>query len=81
MNTIATVAESTAAGKEALRGGIELQYNTARDTIEKTFISDRNVREKQYHADLKANRLAKEAAMRAAGLNSDGSSRYGRPTG
>ncbi len=71
----------TAAEKEALRSQIESQYNGERDSIERTYVLDRNNLADQFHADIEANRLAKEAAMRAAGLNSDGSTPYGRPTG
>jgi hypothetical protein len=73
-------AEQTAAGKEELRSGIESEFNGLRDEIERNFSTAKYNLEQQYFEDIKANRLAKEAAMRAAGLNSDGSSPYGRPS-
>lgn len=71
----------TAAEKEALRGGIESEYNGLRDGIEKAYTAARRTLMNTYHSDITQNRLDKEAAMRAAGLNTDGSSPYGRPTG
>lgn len=75
-----TEAEQTAAGKEALRSGIESEYNGLRNQIEETFSTAKYNLEQQYFEDIKANRLAKEDAMAAAGLNRDGSSNYDRPT-
>jgi hypothetical protein len=75
-----TTAEETAAGKEALRGGIESEFNGLRDEIERTFSTAKYNLEQQYFEDIKANRLAKENAMAAAGLNRDGSSNYDRPS-
>ena len=75
-----TEAEKTAAGKEALRSGIESEFNGLRDAIETTYAHAQRNLENDYHADITANRLAKEDAMAAAGLNRDGSSNYDRPT-
>lgn len=80
MSNIITEAESTAAGNEALRGGIESEYNGLRNHIEEEYTLAKGQLATQYAKDLKQNRLDKEAAMRAAGLNSDGSSPYGRPS-
>lgn len=66
--------------REQLRGGIESEHNGLRQQIEEDYVLARGNLEAQYHRDLKANRLAKEDAMAAAGLNRDGSSPYGRPT-
>lgn len=71
----------TAQEDEDLRSGIESQYNVLRDGIETAYTAARRTLMNQYHADLRQNRLDKEAAMRAAGLNTDGSTPYGRPTG
>lgn len=76
MSSISTPAQEN----EALRGGIESQYNGLRQAIEENYVLARGNLEQQYHADLTANRLAKEDAMGAAGLNRDGSNPYGRPT-
>lgn len=71
---------ATAAEHEALRGGIESEYNGLRDQIEESYTAAKGVLANQYYEDLRQNRLAKQAAMRAAGLNSDGTSPYGRPS-
>ena len=55
-----------------IRGPIESEFNGLRDAIEKQYVADKVALEEQYHADIHANRLAKEAALVAAGLNPDG---------
>lgn len=71
----------TATEKEELRSGIESEFNVLRDEIEKAYTAARRTLMNQYHEDLRQNRLDKETAMRAAGLNTDGSTPYGRPSG
>lgn len=71
----------TAEEKEALRGGIESEHNRIRDAREKQLVSDREALETTYREDLKTIRQNKEAALRGAGLNSDGSDPQGRPVG
>lgn len=63
----------TASEKESRRADVEATHNAARDEIERQYILDKNALEAQYAADIKANRQAKEAALRGVGLNSDGS--------
>lgn len=65
---------------ESLRGDIESEFNGLRNAIEEAYVLARGNLELQYHADLKANSLAKGDALGAAGLNRDGSNPYGRPT-
>jgi hypothetical protein len=71
----------TATEYEELRSGIESNYNGLRDGIEKTYETAARNLENQYHADLHDNRVAKEEAMVAAGLNPDGSDPQGRQQG
>lgn len=71
----------TASEKITRRATVESTYSEARDAIEKQYIVDRNQLEKAYHAALKANRNARATALRAAGLNPDGSDPQGRPVG
>lgn len=71
----------TASEYEALRSGIESEFNGLRDAIEKTYETAQRNLENQYHADIHDNRVAKEQAMVAAGLNPDGSDPQGRPQG
>jgi hypothetical protein len=72
---------ATADEKIALRSAIESTHNGARDAIEKQYAQDKQDLEDAYHDDLRANRLAKEAALVAAGLNHDGSDPQGRQQG
>jgi hypothetical protein len=65
---------------EALRGDIESEYNGLRDGIEKTYHAAIEDLTNTFHADIQANRLDKEEALAAAGLNRDGSDPMGRPT-
>ena len=57
---------------EEVRGPIESQHNKTRDAREKKYVTDRNALETTYHNDLRAIQTAKETALLAAGLNSDG---------
>lgn len=72
---------ATAAEKEALRGDIEREYSTLRDEIEKQFVADKTALTSTYQQDLKDNEDARQAALRTAGLNPDGSDPQGRPAG
>lgn len=72
---------ATAAEKEALRGSIERENNKNADDREQTFARQKRELEDQFHVDMQSIRLAKEQAMRDAGLNSDGSDPQGRPVG
>jgi hypothetical protein len=74
------MAVMTATEHETKRATIESEFNGLRDAIEKQYISDRNDLEDAYHADLAANKAAREAAYKAVGLNLDGSEPYGRPS-
>lgn len=58
---------------ETVRGPIEQTHNELRDAREKRFVTDRVALEAAYHADLVQIQTDKEAALLAAGLNSDGS--------
>lgn len=72
---------ATAAEKEVLRGDIEREYSTLRDEIEKQFVADKTALTGAYQQDLKENEDARQTALRAAGLNPDGSDPQGRPAG
>ncbi len=65
---------------EALRGDIESEFNGLRDAIESQYEQDKKALEDTFHAAIQANRLSKEDALAAAGLNRDGSDPMGRPT-
>lgn len=68
----------TATQKEARRSAVESEHNAIRDARERQFVADRNALEADYQSDLVDIRQAKEAAMRATGLNSDGGDPQGR---
>lgn len=68
----------TATQKEARRAAVESEHNGIRDARERQFIADRNALEEAYSSDLVDIRRAKEAALRATGLNSDGGDPQGR---
>jgi hypothetical protein len=74
MATPAEVAESR-------RADIESEYNGLRDAIEKQYSADIRDRTETYHQDLHDNRIAREQAMVAEGLNPDGSDPQGRQQG
>lgn len=63
------------------RSEIEATFNRQRKQLEVDYTADKAQLETAYHADLRSNRVAKEAALVAAGLNSDGSDPQERPTG
>lgn len=71
----------TAAEKVDRRSAVESEYNGLRDEIEKQYILDKNALEAQYSADIKANRQAKETALRGVDLNPDGSDPQERQQG
>ena len=64
------------------RAPIEATHNDIRDAREKQYVTDRLALESTYHANLATIQAAKEAALVAAGLNTDGSppSDYGQET-
>lgn len=71
----------TAAERDTKRADIASTNNAARDAIEKAYVSDKRVREAQYHSDINANRLALRNAYVAADLNPDGSDPQERQQG
>jgi hypothetical protein len=71
----------TAKEYEDLRSGIESEFNGLRDTIEKDYETAKRNLENQFHSDIHDNRVAKEQALVAAGLNPDGSDPQGRMQG
>ena len=56
-----------------IRAPIESAHNKTRDDREKQYISDRVALDVAYHNDLATIQQAKESALVAAGLNTDGS--------
>jgi hypothetical protein len=57
---------------DAIRAPIESTHNATRDAREAQYVTDRNALEADYHSDLQDIQTAKETALLAAGLNSDG---------
>lgn len=68
----------TATQKEDRRAAIESAHNATRDARERQHVADRQALEATYQDDLLNIRLAKEAALRGVGLNSDGGDPQGR---
>lgn len=71
----------TASERDTLRSETVAPHNLARQGLEEQYTADKRALEDQYHEDLRANDQAREAALVAAGLNSDGSDPLGRPSG
>lgn len=71
----------TATEHEEKRGDVERTFSTQRDTREKQYLADKEQLEADYRADLATIEQDRIDAFVAAGLNSDGSEPYGRPTG
>lgn len=68
----------TAAQRDAKRSAIADANANAREVIERQYVSDKNDLERQYLADLEANRQSLRDDYVAAGLNPDGSDPQGR---
>ena len=72
---------ATAAEKEALRGGIESEYNKQRADREKEYTDAKVALQTDYQNDIRDIEQSKREALVAAGLNPDGSDPQGRQQG
>jgi hypothetical protein len=63
-----------------IRGPIEITHNDLRDAREKQYVTDKLALEADFHADLAVLKTNKEAALLAAGLNTDGGVPESYPT-
>jgi hypothetical protein len=71
----------TAQEKVSRRAEVEATHNADREAIRQQYVNDKRALEDAYLRELQANRAAKENALLAAGLNTDGSDPQTRPVG